>query len=77
MFDWRTPPLYYSRGVCNKPVAQLIESKKSNQGRVLFVSDSNARNLVRPQVKKLLYMTAFCMCFCLILQSTVVSFGKH
>ena len=66
----RTPPLYYSRGVCNKPVAQLIESNKSTQDGVLFVSDRNARNLVQPQVKKLLYMTTFCVCFCSILLSS-------
>ena len=67
MLGWRTPPLSYSRGVCNKPVAQLIESNKSTQDRVLLVSDSNARNLVQPQVKNLIY-SAILLFVCVFVQ---------
>ena len=45
----RTRPIFYPRGVSGKKVATM-ESFSNSKPTLLLVSDSNARNLVKPQV---------------------------
>ena len=49
-FAYRTPPLFYGIGICKKQVAHLIGTSTQGKKGVLLISDSNARNIVKPQV---------------------------
>jgi len=46
---YRTPPTNYEKGACGKGVAYL-HAPTSAKPSVLLITDSNGRNLVKPQV---------------------------
>ena len=48
---WRTPALRYNEGVCGKTVAHLMDkNNEDSKPKVFLLSDSNGRNIVKPQV---------------------------
>ena len=53
MLGWRTPDIKYNKGICDKTVETLISKTKKSKPKLLLISDSNARNLVKPQVSDL------------------------
>ena len=59
MLGWRTPAVKYNRGICGKKEENLIAKNKKAKPKLLFISDSNARYLVKPQVSGLLKSVRF------------------
>ena len=53
MLGWRTPAVKYNKGICGKAVETLIAKNENRKPNLLLISDSNARNLVKPQVSDL------------------------
>ena len=53
MLGWRTPAVKYNKGICGKTVETLIAKNEKGKPNLLLISDSNARNIVKPQVSDL------------------------
>ena len=49
MLGYRTPAVKYTKGICGKTVETLIAKNQKGKPNLLLISDSNARNLVKPR----------------------------
>ena len=58
-WGFRSPIRQYSIGASGKKVATYIAEKNFIKPQVLFVTDSNGRNLVLPRVRKIIFIKIY------------------